>query len=314
MCQYQLLCRAPVVQFRIAVVQSTDPSSTSVLAHVISDRREVVAVTSTESLLFVLRNPSQRQIEVYDVKTFRQQRALQVKDLSNRTLCYYDAESCGLTSCVTNNCIYVSDYSKDTLHKIELSGNNGVFSWHVDGSPGGLSLNTARNLLVACYRATKIQEYTTNGSLLREIDLKSTDGELRPLHVLQLTGDQFVVSCWNESNRIYDVAEIDSQGRVVLSYTNQLQSTTRRKFKDPRHLAFDKNNDLLLVADMRDNRIVMLNRSLNCCERELDVMSVGGLQSPSCLYFDVAQNRLIVGEGPFSQYRVLVIELSTISV
>lgn len=283
------------------------------LTHVISDRGEVTAVTSTESLLFVLRNPSQRRIQVYDATTLKQQRSLQIKDLSNRTLCNYASVSCGLTSCVTNDCVYVSDYRKDTIHKVELSGDNEVFSWHVDGSPAGLSLNTACNLLVACYRATKIQEYTTRGSLVREICLKSNDGELRPLHAIHSTDDQFVVSCWNETHRMHDVTEVDAEGRVVVSYTNQLQSTTRHKFKDPRYLSVARNNEIILVADMLDNRIVILNRLLNCCERELNVMSVGGLQSPSCLHFDAEQNRLFVGEGPFSQYRVLVFELSTMS-
>ena len=72
------------------------------LTQVISDdRRPVVDVTSIDSRLFVLRSPSQQQIQVYDTKKFTQQRALQVKDLSD------DTECSGLTSCVTNDCVYV---------------------------------------------------------------------------------------------------------------------------------------------------------------------------------------------------------------
>jgi 6-phosphogluconolactonase (cycloisomerase 2 family) len=94
-----------------------------------------------------------------------------------------------------------------------------------------------------------------------------------------------------------DVVEVDSKGRVVVSYTNQLQSTTRHKFNGPRRLSVDKNNEFILVADKDNNRIVILNRSLNSCARELNVMSVdGGLQEPYCLHFDTSQNRLLVGE------------------
>jgi hypothetical protein len=272
------------------------------LAHVISDdRRGVTDVTSIHSRLFVLR---QQQIQVYDTKTFKQQPPLRVKNLSDETL--YG----GLTSCVTNYCVYVSDSHKGTVYKVELSGINKVSSWHVGSDPRGLSVNTACNLLVACYWANKIQEYTTNGSLVREILLGSNDVDLRPRHAIQLTNDQFVVSCVNMSD-VSDVVEVDEEGRVVVSYRKQLQSTTQHEFAFPRHLSVGKNNESILVADTYNNRIVILNRSLNYCDaRELNAMSVDGrLKWPSCLYFDVSKNRLFVGEWR-GQRRVLVFNIA----
>jgi NHL repeat len=127
--------------------------------------------------------------------------------------------------------------------------------------------------------------------------VKSNDVELHPYHAIQLTSDQFVVSCYNATNSVHDVVEVDKKGRVVVSYINQLQSTTQCKFNVPLRLSVDKNNELILVADSGNNRIVILNRSLNCCARELNVMSVdGGLRGPSCLHVDTSQNRLIVGD------------------
>ena len=109
---------------------------------------------------------------------------------------------------------------------------------------------------------------------------------------------------------MHDVVEVDTKGRVVVSYTNQLQSTTQHKFNVPRRLSVDKNNEFILVADTWNNRIVILNRSLNCCARELNVMLVdGGLHWPNCLHFDTSQNRLFVGEGKlFGQHRVLIFD------
>jgi DNA-binding beta-propeller fold protein YncE len=274
------------------------------LTQVISDDvREVVDVSSIDSRLFVLREPSQQQIQVYDTNTFNQQRALQVKHLSD------DTTHSGLTSCVTNNCAYVSDFDKNTVHKVELSGNNQVLSWHVDSGPRGLSINPANNLLVTCYFTTKIVEYTTSGSLVREICLKSSDVELWPMHAIQLAGDQFVLGCWNVTSKVYDVVEVDTEGRVIVSYTNQLQSTTQHKFNWPNRLSVYKN-EFILVADEDSNRIVILNRSLDCCARELDVLSVdSGLRSPICLYFDTSQNRLFVGECHWGgQRRVLIFD------
>jgi hypothetical protein len=257
------------------------------------NRREVVDMTSMDSRLFVVRRPSQRQIEIYDKKTFKQLGALQVKDLSDDT--YWS----GLAACVTYNCVYVSDSDnyKDTVYKIELSGNNEVFSWRVGRSPCGLSLNTACNLLVACFKANMIQEYTTSGSLVREIHLKSNYVELRPWHAIQVTSDQFVVSCCNETKIEHDVIEVDITGRFVVSYKNQLQSTTQLELNFPCRLALDKSNECIIVADYYHDRIVIFNRSKNCCARELNVMSAScGLQGPYCLHLDTPQNRLFVGE------------------
>lgn len=185
----------------------------------------------------------------------------------------------------------------DTVYKVELSGNNHVFSWRVDSSPHGLSVSTACNLLVACFGAYKIQEYTVSGSLIREILLKSNDAMFRPIHAIQVASDQFVVSCLNVTNKVDDVIEVDTKGRVVVSYINHLKTTTEQKFNVPRRLSVDKN-DCIIVTDTWKNRILTLNRSSNCCARELSVKSVdGGLQQPSCLYFDVPHNRLFVGES-----------------
>jgi hypothetical protein len=275
-----------------------------------NDDRPVVDVTSIDSRLFVLRWPSQKEIQVYDTKKFMQQPALPVNDLSDYT------EYCGLTSCVTNNCVYVSDHSQNTIYRVELSGNHKVFSFLVDGLPSGLSINTAYNLLVACFGAKKIREYTTSGSLVREICIKLNDVKLSPWHAVQLTSDRFVVSCWNETNKVsrynnatsivYDVVEVDTNGQVVVSYTNQLQSTTQHEFNNPRRLIVDKNDKFILVADRDNDRIMILNRLLKCCAHELNAMSVdSGLQRPTCLHFDTSQNRLYVGEGWSSQHRIL---------
>jgi hypothetical protein len=111
------------------------------------------------------------------------------------------------------------------------------------------------------------------------------------------------------NSNVCDVVEVDVNGRAVVSYTNQLQSTTRQKFSWPRHLAVDENNEYIFVADYDNNRIVILSRSRSLhCARELDVMSVyGGLQSPSSLHFDESQGRLFVGEL-IGQRRVLVFD------
>jgi hypothetical protein len=66
-----------------------------------------------------------------------------------------------------------------------------------------------------------------------------------------MTSDhQFVMCCYNVTSQSHDVVEVDTERRqVVVSYTNQLKSTTQHKFSSPRHLSVDKNNEFILVAD-----------------------------------------------------------------
>jgi hypothetical protein len=271
------------------VLQFASTWSKPTVKHIIrDDRRQIVDMTSIDNRLFMVRSPSRKQIQVFDTNEFKLQQALEVKDLSNDLWDYS-----GLTSCVTNNCLYVSDTFKKTVYKVELSGNNQVFGWQVDGWPCGLSINTACNLLTVCCCTNKILEYTTTGSLVRKIRLKPNDVILFPHHAMQLNDDHFVVCCW------HDILEIDRGGRVVVSYKNQLHSSSQRKFSFQYNLdlAVDENNEFIFVADTSNNRIMIVNRSVNCCAHKFNVMSVGDkLKLPSCLHFDTSQNRLFVGQ------------------
>jgi hypothetical protein len=279
------------------------------LTHVINadGRHSVLGVTSVDNRLFVLREPCEQSIEVYDLKTFKlQQHTLKVKGLN-------DSSWNGLTGCAVNECLYVGDYDNATVYKVQLTVDDKISKWSVGGGPRGLSMNTACNLLVACWRDNRIQEYTTSGSLVREIGIKSNDSSsLSPYHVIQLTSGQFVVSCL-VNNFVYDVVELNANGQVVVSYKNQLHSTTQPNFDWPRSLAVDKHNECILVADCSNHRIVILSRALNCRAREFNVMSVdGGLQWPRCLHFNESQGRIFVGEGSdssgYGQRRVLVFD------
>jgi sugar lactone lactonase YvrE len=260
-------------------------------------------VTSVDNHLFVLRSPSQQRIEMYDLETFTLQRTLKVTDLCDS----YGYN--GLTACVISKSLYVSDYYKAAVHKVQLPVESKTSKWSVGVGPRGLSINTACNLLVACFDDKRIQEYNTNsGLMVREICLVSIDGELlRPFHMIQLKDGHFVVSCRHSSSSMDDVVEVDVDGKVVVSYTSRLQSTKKQNLLWPRRLAVAKNDDCILVVDLNNNRIVIWCRSLNCAS-EFSVMSTdGGLQQPSCLHFIESHGRLFVGELS-GQRRVLVFD------
>ena len=78
-----------------------------------------------------------------------------------------------------------------------------------------------RNVLVACDKSSKIQEYTTVGSLVREVCLSVG---CKPYHAIQLPSEhQLVVSHWGSLHRVI-VVELD--GQVIQSYGNKTRIRT----------------------------------------------------------------------------------------
>ena len=225
----------------ITAVKSTTPTLTHVIPS--QGRGSVTAVTSLGDDVFVARYSS-KQVEVYDAVTLTLQRRLTVPGIGDGLT--------GLAACPNNNCLYASDWRNNSVHRVELSGSNAVKKWSVGSYPVGLSVNSEHNLIVACRIANKLQEYTTHGSLVREICLQAD-----PYHAIQLSTGDYVFSQY-KSPGVVSVVGVD--GQVVRSY-GQSQTSDVGQMKFPSSLAVTKNDDIL-VADQGNNRILSINSSL----------------------------------------------------
>jgi len=270
-------------------VYSAVKSSTPTPTHVIPSQGGdgVCAVTSLGDDVFVMRYNNQ-QVEVYDADTLTLQRHIAVHGFG---------WSFGLVACPNNNCLYASDLNADNIHRVELSGSNAVKKWSVANKPTGLSVNIAHNLVVACFGANKLQEYTTHGSLVREICLQS--GVTNPWHAIQLSTGDYVVSHFT-SPGVVSVVGVD--GQVVHSY-GQSQTSDVGQMEYPSSLAVTKNDDIL-VADGVNGKILSINRSTGCVQAlSVDDGIQVGLPRGLCL--DESRGRLYVGEAG-GQYRVLM--------
>ena len=172
--------------------------------------------------------------------------------------------------------------------------------------PKGLSVNEAHNVLVTCYKAKRIQEYTTHGTLVRDIRLKA--GVTSPWHAVQLTSGHYVVS-QNASPGVVSVVRGD--GHVVHSCKTEMKYPTSVAVKqnDLIHVA-DSANDRILTMDriLAMNRILTMDSSLRSVEElALPADDEIGLRRPSGLCLDESRGRLYVGEYDGSS-RVLVVE------
>jgi len=264
-------------------------STTPTLTHVIPSQGKgrVTAVASVGDEVFVARFNSQH-VEVYDAVTLALQRRLAVPELGEQVY--------GVAVCSDNKCLYASDYGHDSIHRMELTAIGEAKKWSVASRPAGLSVNKGHNLIVACYGANRLQEYTTHGSLVKDIYLPA--GMTSPWHSVQLSTGDYVVS-QNTSQGAVSVVGV--YGQIVHNYG---QSDIGRT-KCPKSLAVTDDDDIL-VADELNNRILSIDRSFYSIQ-ELALFVDGGMHSPRGLCLDESRGRLYVGEWS-TECRVMVFD------
>jgi len=247
-------------------------------------------MTSLGDDVFVLRQRGQ-QVEVYDARTFTLQRHIRIPGLGS--------PSYGLAASIRYDCLFASDRQYSRIHRVDLSGSSAVKQWSVASSPVGLSVNKEHNVVVACYGAHKLQEYTTHGTLVREISLQQV-GVSSAWHAVQLSTGDYVVSQYTSPGAV-SVVGVD--GQVVRSY-GQSQASNVGPMNHPATLAVTKN-DNILVADFGNYRILSLDSSLSSAH-ELVLSVDNAIQRPCGLFLDELRKRLYVGER--GECRVLVFD------
>ena len=271
----------------------------------------VSAVATFEDELFVLRCVNQK-VEVYDANSFVLKRCIEIPGFGrwslSRKLC---ARVSGMVVTPTNNCLYVSDWNNSAVHRVRLSTEkNKTKKWAVADYPVGLSLNRAENVVVACCETSRLQEFTTDGSFVREIRLEAA-GVTYPWHAVELSTGNYVVSQGTKPGLVF---EVDLDGRLIRSYGESPTSDAEpdpaggqvaaaRTLRHPQDIAVTKNDDLL-VADSPNKRIVLVQTSTGGVQ-DLALAIDGGIEMPSSVCFDQSRARLYISELT-GQYRLLV--------
>jgi len=269
-----------------------DPNSSSpTVVHVISGGNDVGRVTSLGDNVFVVRYKNQKKIEVYDSKTFTLQRYITVPG---------PGDPSRLAACPHNNCLYASDWSNSSVHRVQLPGNNAM-EWSVARRPVGLSVNSEHNLLVVSSGDdAKLQIFTTHGTLLQTIRLRAEIAS--PVHAVQLHSGQFLVSHVDHLHRVCLVRQGDSA--VVRSYGGH-EGSRLTQMNGPQGLAVDREGRVL-VTDQGNNRLLVIDQSLSSAH-EMSVCVDGGLKLPEILWYDQSRRRLYIAER-HKERRVIVID------
>jgi len=267
--------------------------SAPTVTHVIPGDTGVHAVTSLDDKVYVVRH-KKKEVEIYDA-AMTLARRLPVPGIS-------DCAS-GIAACSRNKCLYLSDWNGPIIHRVDLATDEAK-KWPVATKPVGLSVNRDHNVLVACLTDNKLQEYTTDGRLVREVCLAV--GVSAPWHAIQLSTGDYVVSHWLSPGMV-SVVGVDKG--LLRSYVPSRSSTVGvGPMKDPRSLVVTKLGNIL-VADEGSNRILAINSSLTHAQM-FPIPADVELEAPRALYLDESRDRLYIGEWG-GEFRVIVLHNSS---
>jgi len=250
--------------------------------HTLSDGQGVWGVTSLDDLLYVLRGgKSSEQIEVYDKDSYKLQRCITVPGL---------IAGSDVIACAHNRCAYISDMADTNkcIHRVGLPHGTDITNWPVNDIPRRLSVTDTHSVLVTCREVRKIKEFSTDGKLLRQIQL--SQHVVSPLHTIQLSSGEFVVCHGDRGDPVHRVCLVGSDGRVVKSYGGPAGSSTQQ-MSVPIHLAVERNG-FVFVADVDNQRVLLLSPALTFVR---EVVSREQLKwKPLRLWYNSDRRRLYV--------------------
>jgi len=153
------------------------------------------------------------------------------------------------------------------------------------------------SVLVTCDAVRKIKEFTADGKLLRQILL--ADDFVSPLHTIQLSSGEFIVSHGDRNDPLHRVCLIGSDGRVVKSYGGPKGSGTQQ-MNVPAHLAVDRNG-FVFVADAVNQRVLLLSPALTFVREALSREELKWM--PRRLWYDSGRRRLYVAVGEWKDHK-----------
>jgi len=204
---------------------------------------------------------------------------------------YYPPKIRHMVGCGVNKCLYASGHDRNSIYKVAIGRqNNTLSSWSTSQSsrstgrnPQGLSVTSSHNLLVVFSNSTVLNEYSTDGDLIREINFQLA-GISVPVHAVQLSNDRYAVVHHRPRHQL---SVVSSDGQLVQSYCGDAGN-----MNEPRGFAVYQAGRMF-VADQNNNRILVVNcKTLSAFQLPTDCR----LNGPYSIHCDSASRRLYIGE------------------
>lgn len=203
-----------------------------------------------------------------------------------------------------NKCLYILDYKgRGHLKEMLIVDPSGklIKSWSTGNDYGwGLSVTYEWSVIFAVCDKNKLNEYSPDGQLIREITLSADAGIRHALHAVKLTNGDFVVSHGDDLHR---VCIIDANGKLKKSFGGKPGSTTEQ-MNLPFYLSVD-GTGFVMVSDQLNHRVLLLDSELQF-QREVLSKRKHELQYPERILLDESNGRLFVAENDAKNQRLLV--------
>ena len=269
-----------LLYFSVENTQSKTSEMSSAISRAIDQGKGSIQATATLNDQLFVSYLGLNYVYVYNTTTF--------KLLNRTTFTGLGTYISGLAASVANMSLYISDFNNNAMHRVSLPIMNPseVMTWKVPSSPEGLSINSAHNVLVALPNARMIQEYTSNGSLVRHV---SDSNNLH--HAVELMS----IGTWAVSRAVANsVIMVSAMSGNVTACYGCSPGPGVGLLSSPRRLAVDKDG-YVLVSDEGRNQILVINPSLTD-SRQLPLPN-NSLNQPYALSLDQSRGLLYVGEN-----------------
>ena len=174
-----------------------------------------------------------------------------------------------------------------------------IMTFSTDGDVSVLSVSDEPHVICAVVNSYKLNEYSLDGRLIREIrlPLKEEFNCPSPLQAIKLTSGHFVVSSYSyfRNRGLLRVCILDEYGKQLKSFDGKPGGSSFVTPYCPYHLSVD-GNGFVLVVDLFSNRVLLLDSNLTF-KREILSEEKHGLRHPSKIFLDESSSRIFVADG-----------------
>ena len=275
-----------------------------------SETRAIFGMTILRNKLYVVIVKSSG-IEVFDSVTYNSEPTLQIAEISSPM---------DIAACITNDCLYICDGKAN--NEIFRIGSSKTYlnKWFIGGDGCHLSVTREGNVVVSFFNGNKITEYSPDGQLVREVRLSPIDNISHPWHSIKTTSMHFIFSHGMGDDPQHRVCVVKADGTIKKSFGERQGSKSKEKEMNcPVHLLEDSSRNVL-VADMKNNRVVLLSPTLEYFKILVSAADQSKLRFPIRLCLDEERGILFVADNNYKKKkgvhifdggRILVINFKT---
>lgn len=158
-----------------------------------------------------------------------------------------------IATCPQCDALYIADLCNKRI--VVVNERRVVTNWSTIDTPHGISINSQLNVIVTYHVDRKIREFTSTGSLVREISLPSDVQE--PFHAIELIGGRYLVVHGHTTN-LHRILMVNRNGHILQQYGGSMGSGIGQMSTPNRMAVY---GDYVFVADLNNNRILLFKAS-----------------------------------------------------